>query len=254
MTFAGTPRPKRLPWHATTTLEHFLMVTYAVSLRALSETLPSQIEADRFVIDGEEVGLVSAVVFNDRDFRFRAARFLKMSCGQVNYRAYVTHKDQRGVYFFGTSLDSRLVVLPRILWAMPWHRDRISLDRTLSTLNFNASGWGWGSATLDIEKSADLAWPLPGFDSLDDTIEVLTHPMVGWYRRRRGIGRYSVWHPVMSLSQINLSSTALKPRFAVFEELGLIKSDANPHSILYLDSIDFDVHTPPRNVRQGHRT
>jgi uncharacterized protein YqjF (DUF2071 family) len=50
-----------------------------------------------------------------------------MSCGQINYRAYVHAQGERGVWFFGTALDQPLVVVPCILWQMPWHRAQIRI-------------------------------------------------------------------------------------------------------------------------------
>src|SRR3954454_6693547 len=114
-----------LRWcHASTGLDDFAIITWAVDPERLGALLPTGFVPD--VRAG--VGLVSAVAFQDDRFHFRFAPAPRISCGQVNYRAYVRHADETGVWFFGTSLDNALVSMPRIAWQMPWHRDRLQIE------------------------------------------------------------------------------------------------------------------------------
>lgn len=249
MTFGGTQRPPARWCHAATELDQFAMVSYRVDPERLSAVLPDGVEADVFAFDdGASAALVSAVPFLDRDFHFRFFPLVKVSCGQVNYRAYVTFRGERGVWFFGTSLDSVFVALPKQAWQMPWHRDRISIAGTWESdecrsWSFEAAGWGEGSCRLSA-TGAPLE-RLDGFRDLDQTLELLTHPMVGWYQRRRGgLGRYSVWHEVMGVRPCAVHEA----RFAVFERLGLVEAGAAPHSAVVARTVHFDVHTPPTRV------
>lgn len=227
------------------------MVSYRVDTQALDALLPDGVEPDVFPFDdGTRASLVSAVPFLDRDFHFRFFPAVKVSCGQVNYRAYVTFRGERGVWFFGTSLDSVFVALPQLAWQMPWHRDRVTIegawddDGGCRSWTFAARGWGEGSGRMTA-TGAPLD-RLDGFADLDETVEVLTHPMVGWYQRRRGgLGRYSVWHEVLGVRPC----TVEEARFAVFERLGLIEPGATPHSAVVARTVHFDVHTPPTRVR-----
>lgn len=115
------------PWHCVTVLEDFAIVSYDIDLAALKRVLPPQTPPTVFNIAGRDRGLVSAVIFRDRDFHFRGMPWPRMNCGQVNYRAYVARGCDSGVWFFGTSLDHWLTGIPRSLWAMPWHREPISV-------------------------------------------------------------------------------------------------------------------------------
>ena len=250
MTFGGTERPPARWCHAATELDQFAMVTYRVDPERLSALLPDGVEADVFGFDdGTSAGLVSAVPFLDRDFHFRFFPLVKVACGQVNYRAYVTFGGERGVWFFGTSLDSVFVALPRWAWQMPWHRDLISIEATWDgdecrSWSFAATGWGEGACRLSA-TGAPLE-RLDGFRDLEQTLELLTHPMVGWYQRRRGgLGRYSVWHDVLGVRPCAVAEA----RFGVFERLGLVEPDATPHSAVVARTVHFDVHTPPTRVR-----
>ena len=250
VTFGGTERPAHRWCHAATELDAFAMVTYRVDADLVAEVLPAEVVPDRFTFDdGTEGALVSAVPFLDRDFHFRFFPLVKVGCGQVNYRAYVTFRGERGVWFFGTSLDSVFVALPRFVWQMPWHRDRIRIDHSWSgdrCLSWSFAASGWGAGQCRIETSGEPLARLDGFTDLDETLEVLTHPMVGWYQRQRGgLGRYSVWHPVLALE----AGTAPEARFAVFERLGLVEPAQAPHSAVVARSVHFDVHTPPTRVR-----
>ena len=226
------------------------MVSYRVDPERLAAILPAEVDPEVFAFDdGTEGSLVSAVPFVDRDFHFRFFPLVKVSCGQVNYRAYVTFRGERGVWFFGTSLDSVFVTLPRYVWQMPWHRDRISIegrwdgDRCESWA-FSATGWGAGTCRL--AATGEPLTRLDGFTDLDETVEVLTHPMTGWYQRSRGgLGRYSVWHDVLGVRPCAVDEA----RFAVFERLGLVEPGAEPHSAVVARTVHFDVHTPPTKVR-----
>lgn len=243
-------RPPRRPWNAATALDDFAIITYLVDPERLAALLPPELDVITVRSKGRLRGIVSAVPFRDRHFRFIGFPFITLSCGQVNYRAYVRHGDQVGVWFFGTSLDSWLVRVPRRLWAMPWHRGPMELEASWEgsmcarwSLTVT-DGWGRADARLsDARDPADLTWLGP-----DDDREILVDPTVGWYRRLDGaIGCYSVWHRPLE----PLDTTVESARFAVFENLGLVGPDQKPVSAVVQRTVDFDVHTPPHRVHLG---
>jgi hypothetical protein len=230
------------------------MFTYAVEPTRLARCLP-----DGIVVD-ERAGtaLISAVPFLDRDFRFRALPFAKVSCGQVNYRAYVRRGEQRGVYFFGTSLDSIFVLLPRIVWRMPWHRDRMRIDAAWEDVRNTAEGGHCASYRLDAHGSWGTAvvrahgtgrrLPDPAcFTDAGDCRAVMLDPFVGWYGRRngRGLGRYTVWHEPLDLEEVIVDEA----RFQVFDDLDLLDPGQAPLAAGVQRSVAFDVHTPPIRER-----
>jgi hypothetical protein len=246
--FTGTQRPPVRWCHARTDLEHFALISYRVDPDRLGAQLPPGAEPEVFTFDdGTSAALVSAVPFVDRDFHFRFCPPVTVSCGQVNYRAYIRYRGERGVWFFGTSLDSPFVALPRLAWRMPWHRDRVRVEGWRPTegpsrLRLDAAG-DWGSASAELVDEGRALARLDGFADLDETLEVLTHPMVGWYRRTGdgATGRYSVWHEVLDVRPFAVRHA----HFAVFERLGLVAPDDAPHSALVQRRVGFDVHTPP---------
>jgi len=101
-----------------TTLAHFAILTYMVEPAALRSHLHPRFEPLCVQdADGVEKALISVVPFLDRDFRFACCPWLQWKFGQTNYRAYVTDSEtgQQVVWFFGTSLASATVSVPRFV-------------------------------------------------------------------------------------------------------------------------------------------
>jgi uncharacterized protein YqjF (DUF2071 family) len=247
------PVARRTRWsgpnlNATTTLRDFAIVTYAVEPKRLAALLPPGFEAETFTLgDGSSRGFVSAVPFRDLDFRLACAPALRFAFGQINYRAYVRYRGERAVWFFGTMLDSPLVAVPRYFWRLPWHHARISIEASWAgarcesyALDAHAS---WGNAGLRCTGTAQDAGCIDGFADAAETSLVLTHPLRGYYYRRDGrIGTYSVDHERFAMKR---AATA-EARFTVFEDLGLLETTAQPHSVLLLAETVFTIALPPR--------
>ena len=187
--------------------------------------------------------------FRDLDFRFAGLPWFKFSFGQTNYRAYVKYEGTRCVWFFGTSLATPFVNIPRHVWQLPWHWAAMSFATQWQEgrcrqycLATQSSG-----ANVELELTADSEpmGVLDGFSSEEQTAEVLTHPLTGYFYRRDGkVGRYSVWHERLQLSR----ATASRARFQLFEELGLITADTPIHSALVQQATEFVVILPPQVV------
>jgi uncharacterized protein YqjF (DUF2071 family) len=234
----------------TTTLADFAIVTFAVDPDALRRLLPAAFEPDIFTLaDGSRRALVSAVPFRDLDFHFGAAPWLRFAFGQTNYRAYVTYHGQRGVWFFGTSLATPYVAIPRYLWKLPWHHARMRFDTRWSSerceryrLQTTAR---WGAADVELHGTDEPMGCLDGFADQETTAVVLTHPLKGYFYRRDGrLGTYSVWHDRLALRK----GVAYRARFAVFERLGLVAPEAAPHSVLLQRVTEFMILLPPRRL------
>lgn len=235
--------PRHRPWHSATALDRFAIVTWAVEPERLAAILPAGFSPERFELDdGTQASLVSAVSFLDRDFRFRGAPFVRLSCGQVNHRAYVRRGGEPGVWFVGTSLDHVLVAIPRVLWRMPWHRERIEVEATWGEAGCTAMTveviGAWGA--MDIELGGEPATVPSALRS-----PLHTDPFVGWYPRLGGgIGRYTVWHEPIGLQAVSVHHARAQP----FEALGVLDAGQPPVGALVSRTIDFDVHTPPRRI------
>jgi hypothetical protein len=196
--------------------------------------------------------LVSVVPFEDQDFRFGAAPWLRFRFGQTNYRAYVVDREtgERLVWFFGTTLDSWSVYLPRLLWRLPWHPGRIRIDaewdaaaRRYRSLRVRTAA-EWAPLELELEDSGAPPAQLAGFDDLEAALVTLTHPLRGAYFRRDGrLGTYRIWHDRLRMSEGRL----LRASVPLLDRLGLVAPAAqqSPHSVLIQHETEFDVILPP---------
>lgn len=239
------PRPRLSD--VSSELVDFVITTFDVDAEVLARQLAPGLGAERFTLqDGRARAFVSAVSFLNTDFFVRFAPFVKLSCEQTNYRAYVKRGDARAVWFFGTGLASIFVNMPRHLWRLPWHRMHVERhsdwhDGALRELSWHARAPGAEEKLLLRGPGRPLE-RLDGFDSLAHTHEVLTHPLVGYLRRRdERLVTYGVWHERLVMHLVD----AVEARFEKFEALGLVQPGQRPHSVLVQRSTHFDVHLPP---------
>lgn len=239
------------------TLLHFALINYSVPIERLRPHLPSErFDIVPFSIGGRRCGLLSVVPFLDDDFRFvKIAPFLKFRFAQTNHRLYVIDRKsgEHVVWFFGTTLGSRVVHLARGLWRIPWHYARYQWDCTFdeSVGRYTTYRWQimspWSSGEIELEDTGRPAGTVDGFDSLQQMQLILTHPVEGFFRRLDGrLGTYSVWHDEISLRIAH-------PRllyFSLYERLNIMTREemSRPHSVFLCPSVVFDVHMPPRKV------
>jgi uncharacterized protein YqjF (DUF2071 family) len=225
----------------------FAITTYDVAPAALARHLPPGIAPECFRLAGEERAFVSAVTFTNTNFYVGFAPFVRLSCAQTNYRAYVTRGDARAVWFFGTALDSIFVAMPRHLWGLPWHRARVRTAHALGeqlVYDWHAEAPG-AEERLRLRGTGEPLAALPGFKDASETHEVLTHPTVGYLRRRDGsVATYGVWHAPLTMEV----ATPLEAPVQLFEDLGLIDDGQAPHSALVQRATRFLVFLPPRRV------
>ena len=248
----ATPRPRLGGFDALTTLRDFALITYDVDPDRLARLLPSGHGFEPEVVtlnDGRRRGLVSAVNFRDVDFRFVRASWMRATFVQTNYRAYVTRGSEHSVFFFGTTLSSRLAVLPRLMWSMPWYRVDGSLEATWDEqrcLSYvSRSSGGWGNSAIELEGTNETASTLEGFTDAGHAAHVIINPLIGYFERRHGgIGRYGVWHEPLQPTL----GRVISARFDAFEERGLIERGQEPHSVLLQQLTDFAVLLPPTRV------
>lgn len=243
--------------HVRSKLRHFALINYAIPGERLARYIPQ----DRFTIpefhtqEGPRA-LMSAVPFIDIDFHFiHLFPFLQFTFGQTNYRVYVIDRQtgEHCVWFFGTTLGSPLVHIPRVLWRIPWHRARYAwqcdydnVGQRYDTFRYSVSSQ-WAESEIDIQDMGTPVGLQDGFSSMDEQTLILTHPVTGFFHRLdHRLGLYSVWHDT-------LNCTIGQPRnlyFGLFQRLGLLSRQemARPHSVFLCPETDFTVLLPPHRL------
>lgn len=249
-------QPRHRLWDVVTTLRHFAIVTYTLDPDRLLPHLHPRFEPDCIQLsDGRQQALLSVVPFHDEAFHFVGCPLVHWSFGQTNYRAYVRDRStgERAVWFFGTTLDSASVLIPRYLWKLPWHAGRISFDCHIDPQTQRYTRYRmvtqsrWAPAVLELTDSGTPATALSGFDDLETALVVLTHPLKGFYYRRDGaLGSYTIWHDQLTptIAQCN------DAQFPLLDRLGLVPLAAQrePHSVLLQSETRFSIYLPPRRV------
>lgn len=249
-------RPRVGGIDAISGLEHFAIVTYAIPPGRLRPHVHERFDLDTITVDGEERALISVVPFMDRDFRFIRMPFPRWRFGQTNYRAYVFDREtgRRLVWFFGTTLDSWTVTIPRFVWKLPWHRAHMRFDcdydavaGRYSRYELNAES-DWAPLHLVLEDSGAVVTELPGFEPLEAGEVALTHPLKGAFYRRDGeLGGYDVWHERLRLTR----GSVLSAEIVLFERLGLVSREEQkrPHSVMMRPLTEFTIYLPPSRIR-----
>ena len=245
-------RPRAKPSDVITTLRHFAIVTYAVPPERVAGLVHERFPLDTVRIGGHERALVSVVPFEDEDFRWAASDGPRWRFGQTNYRIYVRdrHTGRRAVWFLGTTLGSWRVVVPRYVWRLPWHYGRFTftceqvVDGQYSTYRIETRS-RWAPLALELDHDAAVPLELPGFVDTKTALDVLTHPLDGFFRRRDGhLGTYSVWHERLAPTPGRVRHA----RIGLLHRLGIVPfaEQADAHSVLIQERTEFQIHLPPR--------
>ena len=223
-------------------MRDFAIVTFAVDPATVEALIPGGFEPERICLDDESVAaLVSAVAFRAHRLH-RSPLHLPLNYVQINYRAYVRRGNERCVWFLGSTVSSPIVLLPRWLFGLPWHRAPTALRTAWDgarclDYRLQARG-GWGAAELECAGSAAPPQRLDGFADMQRALALLTGPRSGYCLRPNG-----------SLLALRVRHAPLEPqlgtariaRFAVFDRLGLNAPKSAPHSVLLMRAVTFDV-------------
>lgn len=232
----------------------FAITTYDVDPAALKAKLPEGIEPTVGPMkDGRERAFVSAVTFLNTSFYVAFAPFVRLTCAQTNYRAYVSRNGERGAYFFATHLDSIFVHMPRTFWRLPWERSHVvqSAEWAPEGAGAGCRSYAWDGRGTHEERlrARGTGAPIGVLDGFEDEATsrlVMTHPEIGWLTRRDGkLATYSVWHAPLELERCEIDEA----RFERWEALGLVEPGQRPCSVLVQQHTHYLVRLPPKLVR-----
>ena len=247
-----THRPRAKPSDVITTLRHFAIVTYAVPPERVAGLVDERFALDTIQVDGQERALISVVPFEDEDFRWAASDGPRWRFGQTNYRIYVRDRQtgKRAVWFLGTTLGSGASSSRATCGGCPGTTgdspSRANRSWTASTRPIASRPAAAGRRlALELDHDADAPLELPGFADTKTALDVLTHPLDGFFRRRDGhLGTYSVWHERLAPTPGRVRHA----RIGLFDRLGIVPfaEQAAAHSVLIQPRTEFQIHLPPR--------
>jgi uncharacterized protein YqjF (DUF2071 family) len=245
------PSPRSRAWEADVDLENFIMINHAVPAARLTRHLPDRLVLETFESeDGRETSLVTTTCFCNRDLRWRLTRRPTHTFNQVTFRTYVTLGEARGLYFFGTYVDTRSSALVQGALATGTKLARFDLD-----IRKAAGRYPRYSCTARhrdevvsfvAEATRDPEAPHP-FPSADEYVQWVGLRLHGFSRSRLGLYTHGrVDHRRLS----PVAGTLLEGRFDFWERLGILTPDEflTPQSVLVEPHIRFTL-LPPRPIR-----
>ena len=249
-------RIKRSFLDVNTQLEHFAIISYKVRIEKIQHLIPDPFKLWTFKENGKEYALISAVPFKDKDFSFyRLTRLLKFNFYQTNFRTYIVDKrdNSNSAWFFGTTLGSFTSIIPDKIWKMPWKYGKYNFKYKSNGFEYSEYKMTFkskqGDGIVDIKNSGSDMKILQGFNSLEQQVLILTHPVIGYYDlNEKEFGTYEIWHPKIDLKE----GIANELYFHIFEKLGFLSKQEmqNPHSVLITPEIEFDILLPPKKVKK----
>jgi hypothetical protein len=249
-------RPRVRPLDVVAGLGHFAIVTYAVDPARVRPHVHPRFDLDcHRAADGSEKVWVSMVPFEDQDFHFAGLPWLTFRFGQTNYRTYVIDRrtGRRAVWFWGTTLDSWTVAVPRYCWKLPWHRGRVRFDCAYDGAAGRYARYrmttrsDWAPVEMELEDTGSALERLDGYSDLEAGLVVLTHPLTGVFYRRDGkLGSYKIWHDRLHCT----AGRVVSARIGLFDRIGLVPfaEQGAPHSVLIQPRSEFTIYLPPKRL------
>lgn len=245
------PGPRSRLWEADVDLENFLMINHAVPAARVRARLPDRLALETFEAeDGQETTLVTTTCFCNRDLRWRLTRRPTHTFNQITFRTYVTLGDARGLYFFGTYVDTRSSALFQGALATGTKLARFDFDAPKVAgryPRYACTAWhGDEVVSFVAEATGEPEAPRP-FTSADAYVQWIGFRLHGF--SRNPFGFYT--HGRVDHRRLRpFAGSLLQGRFDFWERLGILVPEdfLAPQSVLVEPHIKFTL-LPPRPVR-----
>lgn len=230
---------KPAKWSSTNPLTNFCMVTYAVPSERVRSHIPAGLTLDiRFNAQGEEKAFVSAVLFLNDHIRLFPTPWPTFTFRQVNYRTYVHHGDEPGVWFFRLMQHSKMASFNRRVFGAPTFFAPMELAVAFDEHANAFRSYRFDSEApdhmlhLDVQPALNPP-DLEGlFTSHAELEAFLTSRPDGYFNNRRkpGITSIAVWHELLKPSY-GIATTA---QFSTLNDLGIVPTEeqAAPYCVM----------------------
>lgn len=245
------PKPRSRAWEADVDLENFLMINHAVPAERVAARLPDRLALETFEgEDGTEQTLVTTTCFCNRDLRWRLTRRPTHTFNQITFRTYVMHGEARGLYFFGTYVDTVASAFWQGAMATGTKLARFELDAPKAAGRYPryscTARYRDEAVAFVAEATDDPVAPYP-FPSADEYVQWVGLRLHGF--SRNPFGFYT--HGRIDHRRLRpFAGRLLEGRFDLWERLGILARDEflTPQSVLVEPHIKFTL-LPPRPVR-----
>jgi uncharacterized protein YqjF (DUF2071 family) len=232
-------RRRTRPGHVLVTVQDLLIVTWDVPEAALRPLLPSSLR----LWSHQSRARLSAVLFRNRSLRPAWLGVPRLGCCQVNLRTYLV--DPRtgrpgAVFFHALCLGSKaLARFSSPIAGVPFRH--LAFDIAAERAS---GGLRWRAVSPDgaVRGAARETEPAALPDA--DTLDLLTNVHTGFVARGpdAALRTWSIWHRSQSLRTVAIEELHLQPLAELQLPLGA------PEWAWYVDSIDYEVYLPARQV------
>lgn len=228
------------------TLNNILYLSYLIPANRIRPLVPEILPLA--TVRGEMV-FISVVIFHSKDVRLVNLPSMPFDYNQINVRTYVIDPStgKRGVYFFRTGITSSAIVLLSRFFNLPWEKISFLVQTESNEKNqytlYSASGYWHGELHIEAKEEGSLLPSIYPFDTIDEEIQYLTGPLIGFYRSSDKTRRFEIKHSDIHPRQ----GKVLKLRFPFLASLGLLeeKEIGNPHNLLLAPQGQFLIYLPP---------
>jgi hypothetical protein len=227
-------------------LRDLLYVSYLVPGPLVRPLVPAQLKLA--LVDDEHV-FVSLVIFRGKTTALSLLPSPRFPFDQVNVRTYVIDPvtGRPAVYFVNCGISDGLITfLYRLLSGMPVEHIPYSItpaqDSDTRYIEYAVAGNWHGEFSLSVRESEPALEGLAPFATVQDAVDYLIDPLVGFYGPDGALKRLEVFHPPL-VPRVGELKTASFPYLGA---LGLVAPDAvtHPHNILLIPATPFLIHLP----------
>jgi hypothetical protein len=231
-------------------LRDMLYVSYLLPAELVRPIVPASLALA--TIDNQV--FVSLVIFRGKTSALARVPSPRFPFDQVNVRTYVLDPVTGGpsVYFVRCGISSGLITfLYRLLSGMPVeqidYRITVQQDQEGTYTGYSATGNWNGEFSLMVRETAPALESLPPFRGVQEAVDYLIDPLVGFYGSAQRMRRLEVFHPPL-VPRVGIMERA---RFPYLSLLGLLDPDdvSRPHNVLLIPKTPFHIYLPAQRYR-----
>jgi hypothetical protein len=231
-------------------LRDMLYVSYLLPAELVRPIVPASLALA--AIDGHV--FLSLVIFRGKTTALTGVPSPRFPFDQVNVRTYVLDPVTGGpsVYFVKCGISSGLITfLYKLFSGMPvehiGYRIEVQQDNEGVYADYSATGNWNGDFSLRVREIAPALESLPPFSGVQEAIDYLIDPLVGFYSSGQKMLRLEIFHPPL-IPRVGVLEHA---RFPYLNRLGLLDPEAvsRPHNVLLIPATPFHIYLPAQKYR-----
>jgi uncharacterized protein YqjF (DUF2071 family) len=229
-------------------LRDMLYISYLIPASRIQRLLPPALKPA--IVDGENV-FVTLVIFRGKTSGAASIPTPHIPFDQVNIRTYVIDPvtGKPSVYFVHCGISGALITfLYRALSGMPVEHTPFSIEAAINRdgrySRYEVSGRWNGKFAIEAEEISPALTALSPFPTVQEAIDYLIDPLVGFYSDGRVLRQLEVHHGPL----VPRVCRPAKILFPYLSQLGIVPEDevSLPHNTLLVPFTPFLIYLPAK--------